>query len=329
MRAKGYQPAGRNANGRFIRKPGGRGQSGGASGGATGGSRQPARYMPPRDRRDVKCANCGRDGHLAQDCRQPKKERHERLCHTCGKPGHEARNCPDKDKAPRRPVAAVEHGQAAPPRVQATFAVTVADADGFKPARNTIRKAHGQVLGDFVRTQPRRNGNRFHALGLQEWQALLSPCESGGGCAPPPLMRHSAETRSGIQPGGGAEVMPGLPARVSAGTTPLQNFDSGNGPHTYASIVTHAHSTPTTNHTTHTTHTATLQTPTPHTHKHCYYDYHKIATHHAKYGFRSSKSIDFRCVISIIACNSSNSSNFNYLVCIDNCSCRFGGGISR
>ena len=199
----------------------------------------------------MKCANCGKDGHLAQDCRQPRKERHERLCHTCGKPGHEARACPDKGQAPRRPVAAIENGSAAPPRVQATFCCTVADADGFIPARSTIRRLQGQVLGDFVRDQPpRQNNNRFHALGLSEWQAILSPAsqcicstplihrddESGGGYAPPPLRRHScAETRPADQPGGGvgrvagrAPIAAAASAPRSAGN-PSQNVDARNG----------------------------------------------------------------------------------------------------
>ena len=110
MRAKGYQPAGRGASGRFVRKPGGRGQSGAPA--ATGRATQKT-YMPPRDKRDIKCANCGRDGHAALDCRQPKVERSARLCFGCGKPGRESRACPEKLSGggpPRKPVAAVMEG---------------------------------------------------------------------------------------------------------------------------------------------------------------------------------------------------------------------------
>ena len=167
MRAKGFSPAGRGAAGRFVRKPGGRGQSGSPP--AAGRAAPRTGYMPPRDKRDIKCANCGRDGHAALDCRQPKVERSARLCFTCGKAGHESRACPDKDKA-RRPVAAVE--TSGPQRLQSTFCVTAVDADGFQTVRRGLRRAQGQELGDFIREKPRHNSNRFHALGLAEWQKL-------------------------------------------------------------------------------------------------------------------------------------------------------------
>ena len=64
--------------------------------------------------RKVRCANCGKEGHTAADCRGPKRERSERVCFNCNEPGHESRNC----KKPRaraahaleRDVSEGEHG---------------------------------------------------------------------------------------------------------------------------------------------------------------------------------------------------------------------------
>ena len=57
------------------------------------GYRSPA---PPRDARDIKCANCGAAGHTAQLCKKPKVPFEERKCHGCGKTGHIASKCPEK-----------------------------------------------------------------------------------------------------------------------------------------------------------------------------------------------------------------------------------------
>ena len=80
---------------------------------------------PPRDARDVKCANCGAPGHTAQACRKPKVPMEERKCHGCGKTGHIASRCPDREKAKmmeREPQG---------PRV--VDALAVMDEDGYIP----------------------------------------------------------------------------------------------------------------------------------------------------------------------------------------------------
>ena len=51
---------------------------------------------PPRDVRDMKCANCNQQGHTAMQCNRPKVPNDQRKCHTCGKVGHLARACPEK-----------------------------------------------------------------------------------------------------------------------------------------------------------------------------------------------------------------------------------------
>ena len=60
---------------------------------------QPRRFAtPPRDAKDLKCANCNASGHMAKDCPKPKILNDQKKCHLCGKTGHLARACPDKQK---------------------------------------------------------------------------------------------------------------------------------------------------------------------------------------------------------------------------------------
>nr|AFZ77679.1 gag protein [Human immunodeficiency virus 1] len=43
-------------------------------------------------KRIVKCFNCGRDGHIARNCRAPRKKG----CWKCGKEGHQMKDCPER-----------------------------------------------------------------------------------------------------------------------------------------------------------------------------------------------------------------------------------------
>nr|AJD23649.1 gag protein [Human immunodeficiency virus 1]AJQ20100.1 gag protein [Human immunodeficiency virus 1] len=43
-------------------------------------------------KRIIKCFNCGRDGHLARNCRAPRKKG----CWKCGKEGHQMKDCPER-----------------------------------------------------------------------------------------------------------------------------------------------------------------------------------------------------------------------------------------
>nr|AJD23657.1 gag protein [Human immunodeficiency virus 1]AJQ20109.1 gag protein [Human immunodeficiency virus 1] len=43
-------------------------------------------------KRIIKCFNCGREGHLARNCRAPRKKG----CWKCGKEGHQMKDCPER-----------------------------------------------------------------------------------------------------------------------------------------------------------------------------------------------------------------------------------------
>ena len=130
----------------------------------------PYGQVPPRGRQDIQCVNCGRKGHPASECRQPRKEKGERPCFTCGKVGHEARNCQDKPAA--RPVKAVMNSPGAvggPARPAAVMCVTT--------------RERAVPLGDFIKERGHANHNRYQALTLDVWQGLLNDVTSK---LPPP-----------------------------------------------------------------------------------------------------------------------------------------------
>ena len=58
------------------------------------GPRQAAPRAPPRNRGDLRCANCLKKGHPAAECEAPTVAR--RKCFECEQDGHLARNCPNK-----------------------------------------------------------------------------------------------------------------------------------------------------------------------------------------------------------------------------------------
>ena len=113
---------------RYPRKFNGGAGAGGAgrkyNGGAAAGGGNPRDRRvepPPRDRRDVKCANCNKNGHVTAECPDPKKAFNLRDCFNCGQPGHLSRDCP-KPKKPR------------PGNVNSVAGATPAAAGGNRPA---------------------------------------------------------------------------------------------------------------------------------------------------------------------------------------------------
>ncbi|CAB98168.1 GAG protein [Human immunodeficiency virus 1] len=61
-----------------------------ASGTLTAIMMQKSNYKGPK--RSIKCFNCGREGHLARNCRAPRKKG----CWKCGKEGHQMKDCTER-----------------------------------------------------------------------------------------------------------------------------------------------------------------------------------------------------------------------------------------
>jgi hypothetical protein len=113
---------------------------------------QPGRSAvpPPRGRSDISCANCGRKGHAASECRQPKVELADRPCFNCGKTGHRARECREPKKAPLKSIEDAHQSPAFLGCVQ------------IAPVKPKPQPAH---VADFIPlTNKKRNNNRYQQL---------------------------------------------------------------------------------------------------------------------------------------------------------------------
>ena len=58
--------------------------------------------LPPRDNKNLKCANCNKTGHDKESCRSPKLEMGMRKCHFCDEAGHINANCPKRKAAQKK-----------------------------------------------------------------------------------------------------------------------------------------------------------------------------------------------------------------------------------
>ena len=156
------------------------------------------REIPPRGRTDITCANCGRKGHAASECRQAKVERKYRPCFNCGGKGHLARDCKEPPK--KQPVKIIDEP------TPFLGCVTTADSGGFITVRRGPR-AQGAELGDFIRggaTAEPRGRNRFRPLAVSDLstdvQDSVSPQPCGQG-EKMGVMAHG-ETQSDENPDG-------------------------------------------------------------------------------------------------------------------------------
>nr|BAB85450.1 gag-pol fusion polyprotein [Human immunodeficiency virus 1] len=61
-----------------------------------------------KDRKKIKCFNCGREGHLARNCRAPRKKG----CWKCGREGHQMKDCTERQANFFRENLAFQQGKA-------------------------------------------------------------------------------------------------------------------------------------------------------------------------------------------------------------------------
>ena len=124
--------------------------TGAAQGGGVIGAAGVAPRLPPRDKNDMSCVNCGRNGHMAADCRQPKVGMGKRTCFNCNKPGHLARNCPEKKAA----IKAITNGDI--PKAAFLCCVQIVYKDDFTKVPGRPRPLAAHVLVFVARAAARQ-----------------------------------------------------------------------------------------------------------------------------------------------------------------------------
>ena len=180
----------------------------------------------------MSCVNCGRKGHMADVCRQPKVDRSQQPCFNCGKTGHQSRACPDR-KAPIKALEAVNAGL----KPAICCAAEIVDADGFRLQTRRGPRRQGQILADFIRPMKQQSTNRFRPLTVGDIaEACSAPvhptCEvASPGWSSPLLMRQGKpklvedlpvftmseiETMAPLRPSSQGEKSGGLVARPSS-----------------------------------------------------------------------------------------------------------------
>ena len=176
--------------------------------------------MPPADRKDIRCINCGGTGHGWRACPNPELPAEKRPCLSCGKPGHFSRDCTSRPAA--HLASTVEGGERpshvtdvngrvwaltcraeAPgdsseqPRVRGRPFTKIIDEDGFEVVQGGFRPLpRGVSVGDCVRpaTKPRQrahtNAHADYASAAKFFRNDATPttpatAESQEGSSPP------------------------------------------------------------------------------------------------------------------------------------------------
>ena len=117
---------------------------------ASGKKASGAAYAAMQQKKDLKCFNCGRFGHMATECQAPKKVG---ACYNCGKTGHFAKDCDKKFKG--KMIRTSE-------KKPSTFGKRFPTRDARRGRGRGPSRGRGRGRGRGV-SQPRRFGPRARA----------------------------------------------------------------------------------------------------------------------------------------------------------------------
>ena len=122
---------------------------------------------PPRDAKDIKCANCNLPGHTAAACTKPKVPMEQRKCRVCNKTGHLARNCPENKASKAAVVDTVGNEARADQRQVRCLCVT--DEEGY----SAVQRRRPKPIGTLISELPvRRRGTNQDERRRNRWSAF-------------------------------------------------------------------------------------------------------------------------------------------------------------